>query len=100
VKNFDKIFKPNCELLDFKYLEGILCNYTQNGVKYSKPYVKPYGEKVENYPFHLVMFQHKHFGDHLRSVATVKNKKLKNELEEEWKENLMAQADFYKELTP
>jgi hypothetical protein len=45
------------------------------------------------------MFQHKHFGDHLRSVGAVKNKKFKHELEEEWKENLMGQADFYKEMT-
>lgn len=28
VKGFEKLFKPNCELLDLKYLEGILCNYT------------------------------------------------------------------------
>lgn len=79
-------------------MEGILCNYTENDVKYAKPYVKTYGEKVVNYPFHLVMFQHKGFGDHLRTVGGMKNKKVKHELEEDWKENLMAQADFYKEL--
>jgi hypothetical protein len=78
VKNFEQIFKPNCELLDFKYMEGILCNYAGNDVGYSKPYVKPYGSKVVNYPFHLVMFQHKHFGDHLRGVGAVKNKKFKH----------------------
>ena len=44
------------------------------------------------------MFQHKHFGDHLRKVGALKNKKFKNESEEEWKDNVIAQADFYKEF--
>jgi hypothetical protein len=44
------------------------------------------------------MFQHKKFADHLRDVATFKNKKNKHELEDDWKENIMAQADFYREV--
>ena len=44
------------------------------------------------------MFQHKKFGDHLRNLANFKNKNNKHELEEEWKENVMSQADFYKEI--
>ena len=63
-----------------KYLEGILCNYTENKIKYNKNYVKQYGQYVINYPFHCVMFQHQKFGDHLRDLVSFKNKNHKNEL--------------------
>lgn len=66
-------------MLDLKYLEGITCNYIGNEIKYHKSYQKFYGTKeVDNYPFHLVLFQHKNFGDYLRDVTTKKEKKYKH----------------------
>lgn len=82
-----------------KYLQAIFSNPTV--LAYDQFYLPEYGQNVEAYPFHTVMFAHEAFGDSIRGALANGKGKAKskgfNEEHSEAREKIMAVADSYSE---
>jgi hypothetical protein len=89
-------FKERSCPFEIKYLRGILAVPPGSPLAYD-PYYRPhYGEAVNCFPFHSVLFQHSGFGPSLRNYLALNAPRgLLNELVEEWREGVLEVADRY-----
>jgi hypothetical protein len=77
-------------------MPGILSVNPSQQFKYSQFYLKDYGEKVSQYPFHSVLYQHSAFGPSIRNfIRRHHTHQLEHELISEWKENTICLSDLY-----
>lgn len=73
-----KLCNQRSEHFDIKYLQGIIETNPLYELKYTEFYKKPYGENVEVYPMHSVLYQHNAFGPSIRNYLKPRTSGIKN----------------------
>lgn len=84
---------------DIKYLQGIFAANPLFQLKYSKFYTEFYGETVQSYPLHSVLYQHSAFGPSIRNYINFAKAETKHEQFQQWKQAAIDIADLYSEPT-
>ena len=93
-------FNPKQNNYEMKYLKGVLCAHPKAKLSFTPFYHEHYGEVVDSYPFHTVMYQHTAFGSAIRNYLKVNNNHPGSNFSEigsEWRESVFALADHYSE---